>query len=376
MTFRALLVSKDDEAAAVLTPVLSGFGLGVQGCGYTEAIRELTEQKFDAVLVDFDDAEKAALVLQNSYLAAPGSGAVTIALLRDRSKLRSVLGAGANFVLYKPIFSEQAQASLRSAIALIRRERRRCLRVPVQLPVELRVETGLDVEGILLDLSEDGMEVLSSQPLCPSSSLNVRFGLPDGSGQIAAGAEIAWASPNGQTGVRFVGLGEDPRAALRAWVTTNAKRLPPEEPEVPARCKLTDISLGGCYVETDSPFPERSDVTLRLRAAAFDLQALGMVRVMHPSFGMGIEFASGSQERDQVANFIELLSSQPGLSPEMSVLPHGLVSGLDPGKVEPRGAEPFADPLLDLLRDHEGLSEEQFLDKLRKQRGRAAAASS
>jgi CheY-like chemotaxis protein len=157
MTFQSLLVSTDDAAADALTPVLSGFGLGVRRCGYTEAIGELTGQKFEAVLVDFDDPQRAALVLQNAYLASPGNGAVTVALLSDRSAVRHAFGAGANFILYKPVSPEQVQASLRAATAMIKRERRRSLRVPVQVPVELRVANGLDVEGILLDLSEDGL---------------------------------------------------------------------------------------------------------------------------------------------------------------------------------------------------------------------------
>jgi CheY-like chemotaxis protein len=380
MTFKALLVSQDDEAAAVLTPVLSGFSLGVQGCGYTEAIRELTEQKFDAVLVDFDEPEKATLVLQNAYLGSPGSSAVTVALLRDHTKVRSAIGAGANLVLYKPISAEQAKAALLAATALIKRERRRCLRVPVQVPVELRADNGLDVEGILLDLSEVGMEVMSSQPLCPSSSLMVHFALPDGSGLVEAHTEVAWASLNGQTGMRFTGLGENSRAALFNWVAANSKKLPPEEPEILARCKLTDLSLGGCYVETESPFPERSAVILRLNAAGLvatglEVQVLGVVRVMHPGFGMGIEFLSTTgSERDQVAAFIKFLASHPQLSPELSIMPRGLISGMDQAGSEHKAQAEFEDPLLDLLHGHESLSQEQFLHELRGQRGRAASA--
>src|SRR5215471_15891005 len=103
MTFQALLVSKDEETAAVLSPVLSGFGVGVQSCGYPDAMDRLSEQKFDAVIVDFDDPHSAALILQNVSQASIGCNAVTVALLSDKTKVRNVFGAGANFVLYKPV---------------------------------------------------------------------------------------------------------------------------------------------------------------------------------------------------------------------------------------------------------------------------------
>src|SRR5690242_17856201 len=147
MTFQSLLVCKDEPTTDVLTPVLAGFGLGVQCCGYPDALCRLTEQKFDAVIVDYDDPHSAALVLQNAYQSSTPHKTVTVALLSDKTKVRHVFGAGANFVLYKPISQQQAEASLRAAMALMKRERRRSFRVPVQLPVRLRVENGAEKIG-------------------------------------------------------------------------------------------------------------------------------------------------------------------------------------------------------------------------------------
>jgi CheY-like chemotaxis protein len=374
MTFQALLVSTDDAVAQTLTPVLSGFGLAVRGCEYAAAVGELTGQRYDAVLVDFDDPQRASLVLQNASLASPHNGAITVALLRDPGKVRQVFGAGANFVLYKPISPEQAQASLRAATALMKRERRRSLRVPVQVSVELRVANGLDVEGILLDLSEDGLEVLSSQPLCPSASLSLLFRLPEGAADIQAQGQVAWASPNGQSGVRFVELSEATRAQLREWVSSHAALQPPEDGA--AQCKLSDLSQGGCYMETESPFPERSEVTLRLYAEGFEVQAQGMVRVMHPGFGMGVEFASSTaQQQEAVANFIRFLRSRPGISPQLLVMPRALADSADSSHFSQDSPSELSDPLLDLLRNHEALSQEAFLHELQRQRNSELVAS-
>jgi CheY-like chemotaxis protein len=367
MTFQALLVSKDDEAEAVLTPVLSGFGLEIQSCGYPEALCRINEQKFDALIVDYDDPHSAAVVLRNADQT--GTSAVTIALLGDRSKVRNVFGAGANFVLYKPLSEQQAEATMRAATALLKRERRRGYRIPVQIPVQIQVDDSPEMEAILLDLSEDGMEVLSAQPLYPSAAIGASFQLPDDQAKIDLRGEVAWANPNGQSGVRFLNLPENLRGTLRAWVITHSRELPPAEPEPLSECKLTDLSLGGCYVETGSPFPERSGVILRLRAGDMEVQAEGLVRVMHPAFGMGIEFASHTAEqRERVEKFIDFLSGRPGTHPELLVNP-GTVNGAqnyDSPALSASAAS--ADPLLDLLRNHETLTQEEFLHELRKQR--------
>lgn len=374
MTFQALLVSKDDEATAVLTPVLAGAGVAIACCGYPEGICRLTEEKFDAVLVDFDDPHSATLVLQNAHEAASGNHAVTVALLSDKTKVRNVFGEGANFVLYKPISPQQAQAGLRAAIALLKQERRRSFRVPVQVPVQLQVQNGPELEGILLDLSEDGMDILAAQPLCPAATVNAHFSLPDGKTEVQAGGEVTWANPNGQAGVRFVALPENLHSTLRAWVVANAHELPPLEPEPVSHCKLTDLSLGGCYVETESPFPEHSGIVLCLKAEDMEVHADGMVRVMHPGFGMGIEFASRTtDERAQVARFIEFLSSRPGTFPELLITPRALTASDD--YPEGPAKDELEDPLLELLRSHESLNQEEFLQQLRKQRSGEEVAS-
>jgi CheY-like chemotaxis protein/c-di-GMP-binding flagellar brake protein YcgR len=368
MTFHALLVSKDEEAAAVLTPVLSRCGVAVACCGYPEALCRLAEQTFDSVIVDFDDPHSASLVLQNASRGSLGVKAVTVALLSDKTKVRNVFGAGANFILYKPISVEQAEASLRAATALIKRERRRSFRVPVQVPIQLQVQNGPQFESILLDLSEDGMDVLAAQPLCPGATISAQFNLPESTTEIQATGEIAWASPNGQAGVRFIDLPENLRATLKTWVLANAPEIPPPDPEPVSQCTLTDLSLGGCYVETESPFPERSGIILCLKAEDMEVQAEGMVRVMHPGWGMGIEFAARTAEqRMHVENFIGFLSSRPGTTPELLIIPRALAAHADSGADEQR-AEELDDSLLDLLRNHESLGQEDFLQALRNQR--------
>jgi CheY-like chemotaxis protein len=376
MTFESLLVSKDEQASSVLKSVLAGFDSATHWCDYTEALKCLSEEKFDAILVDFDDPHSATVVLQNAYQPSPINKTITIALLSDRTKVRQVFGAGANFVLYKPISDRHAEATLRAATALLKRERRRAFRVAIQLPVQIRVENGGALEGILLDLSEDGLDLLSAQPLCPSAIIAAQFTLPKGHVEIRARGEVAWANPNGESGVRFLDLPESLRSTLRDWVRATAPELPPEDPEPVSQCRLTDLSLGGCYVETESPFPEGSGILLSLKVENMQVQAEGQVRVMHPAFGMGIEFAARTPEqRKQVEDFIDFLSSRPGIQPELLVTPRAL-SAPD-GHKYPRTSkfEEAEDQLLHLLRNHQSMTQEEFLKELHQQRNSQEVAT-
>jgi CheY-like chemotaxis protein len=94
MSFRALLVSKDDQAVETLTPVLSNFGLTVHRCLYPDALCLVSEQKFHAVLVDFDDPHSATLTFEN-LSAARFRGSFSRSVqsakrIRSRRKLRSL----------------------------------------------------------------------------------------------------------------------------------------------------------------------------------------------------------------------------------------------------------------------------------------------
>ena len=372
MTLQALLVSKDDQSAEALTRAMAGFGVAVERSSDPEiAASRLAEHSFDAIVVDFDEAGEASSILQvarQNSADGRASQIITIALVGDASQIRNILGAGAHFILTKPVSEEQASATLRAATSLLKRERRRSFRVPVQAAATIALADGTQMEGIMLDLSDSGMDLLAAQPLAPSALVNCRFTLPDGSHEIDSQGEVAWANPNGQSGIRFVDIDAATSTVLSQWLAANSPEAQPEEEDSVTDCKLTDLSLGGCYVQTESPFPERSSVDLCLRAAELEIHAAGTVRVMHPGNGMGIEFPSRTEEqRKVVGDFIEFLTSQPGTMPELLISPKSLIAE-DAELASSSDDTASEDPLLELLRSGQSMEQEDFLSELRRQR--------
>jgi len=375
MTLQALLVSTDDAAADVLGRVLPNFGIAMDRSSDPETtIARIQQQKFDAIVVDFDDTNLAEAVLQQMQQIR--SDCLSVALVADSTKVRDILSGGAHFVLYKPVSEEAAKAGLRAAAALLSRERRSAFRVPVQAPVEISLPDQRKVDGILLDLSETGMDVLTPEAQAPEALLGFHFQLPDGALEVEGHGQVAWANSNGQTGVRFLDLPQAVVAELKTWLKAAATSMGAAPEENVPHCKLTDLSLGGCYVETDAPFPERALVDLCLKTKALEVHTEGMVRVNHPGHGMGVEFPSRTAEqRAQVANLIDVLRSSADGAPELSISPRALVADLtqfEPGAtlVDSSGAEieEMEDPLLELLRRGSSLQQDDFLTELRHQR--------
>jgi len=217
------------------------------------------------------------------------------------------------------------------------------------------------------------MDVLTAEQQTRGALLAFHFQLADAALEIEAHGQVAWANPNGQTGVHFLDLAEPVSTALKVWLEEAARSVGAGENESVPHCKLTDLSLGGCYVQTDAPFPERALVDLCLKAEELEVHTEGMVRVAHPGLGMGVEFPSRTPEqRAQVENLINFLRSCPATMLELIISPRALVADLtqfesDDKKPEASGDE-LEDPLLELLRRGTALQQDDFMAELQHQR--------
>ncbi len=91
--------------------------------------------------------------------------------------------------------------------------------------------------------------------------------------------------------------------------------------------RLTDISRGGCYLETMSPLPVLTYVNLTLTLDEQHLHAKGQVVVAHPNFGMGIQFIDlGPADRPVLESWLA------GLAPK-AVPPLGRRNGENPVRI-------------------------------------------
>jgi CheY-like chemotaxis protein len=379
MNLQALLVSSDDAAADVLGRVLSGFEIAMDRSSDPETtVERIHQQKFDLLVVDLDQPDIARNVL--SQAKKLGTSPITVALVDDSAQVRGILTAGAHFVLYKPLCDEAAHAGLRPAAGLLSRERRRAFRIPVQAAVEITLPDARKVDGILLDISETGMDVLTAESQVAGALLAFRFQLPDGAVEVDAHGQVAWANPNGQTGVRFLDLPEVTQANLKEWLQAAAATSGEVVATDVPLCKLTDLSLGGCYVETAAPFPERALIDFCLRTKELEVHTEGMVRVMHPAHGMGIEFPSRTPEqRAKVGDVISFLQNSPGEMPELVISARALVADTNQFERSEADADTSADelhdPLLELLRRGSSLEQQEFMTELQLQRSPEDVAS-
>ncbi len=372
MNTRALLVVRDTVAVDTLTSLLRSEGVEVARVpDASNAIVGLPDQAPELIFADFADAD-AVTLLETLRPAAGGPSLLSVFLLQDESERAAALRLGANFIIYKPVSMSQLRSVLIATRSLNSRERRRTTRVPIQLPVNLGWAGEENVEGILLDISGTGMDVLISRPVTNFTELKFQFELPERTVPVAGSGVVAWTRSTGETGVRFENLSEDAHRSLVTWLNSAPQDSPEDCAASGVQCKLTDLSLGGCYVESESPFPIGTRLDLILQARGTFAAAQGWVRVLHPAYGMGIEFLADTEEhRTAVSGFLNFLVSQAGVAPELRASPREIVP-LDP--VIPEGEDEPEDALLHLLQHETGMRQADFLSELQNQRGAASQA--
>jgi len=373
MSLKSLLLSSDDATVRVVRRVLSELDIRVEHCPAAEAaVRKITRERFEAIIVDCSGAEEAASVLRTAKAAPVNQRALTIVLVDSAVGLRRGFEMGAHFVLHKPLSGERAKASFRAVRALMKRERRRQMRVAVQVPVECRGSgSAARFKAKTLDLCEGGMAIQFSGATPNENTLRFALDLPGMNRKFELEGELAWEGDQARVGVRFKSLTDDQLSALRQWL--NGQLPEPEKDDPPVSCRLTDLSLGGCYLETNSPFPQGTRVILSMKAGKVQARAGGVVRITHPEYGMGVEFLSAAgKPDDQVLCLIEALRASGTQSPELQVEPDGLETVEDIRQRATRPPAETEDPLVELFRQKSQVSVEHFLAELRQQRQMAA----
>ncbi len=361
MALTSLVVCADAPAVRVLSRILSELGIQVeQSRDLSAALTRMQAQAFDAVLVDCEDESAALDLVRRARRQPANQTALVIALVDGSNDVREVFARGANFVLYKPISEERANHSLRAARGLMRRERRRNQRVALHSDASIAYANIEDAPVTLLDLSEEGIAIQSQRPLPPKGKVYFQFALPGRVSDVRLSGEVMWQDSSGRAGIRFAGVPHSSRKALTDWLRMNASRNletaagVPSSPKygvgdsagglgllsvsssdrrnrsrracrlsadifrqgsgVPVRSVLSDISTGGCYVETTEPFPSGTALEILVRTNEMKLRLKGIVQASHPGFGMGISFnVQTAEEREQVQRLIATAATLQGV---------------------------------------------------------------
>ncbi|HUM06474.1 MAG TPA: PilZ domain-containing protein [Terriglobales bacterium] len=361
MELRVLIVCPDEDSANLLSSVLGEMGMTAERTpSISRGLERLNEEAFDAVILDYHANQSSEEFLGKFRQGSKNRNTLLIVIVDGDFSARPVFGLGANFVLYRPLSPERTRLSLRAARGLMRRERRRTPRIPVNSTASLAYPGQEDLRATMVDLSDGGTSVRSGNALPPACKVYFQFALPGQQQAVRLSGEVAWQDAAGRTGIRFVDVPQASRRLMHAWLLQNSFRQTKGQPAMPAdrapqsdksdknvlpavglsgnrrgerrfpcklgaevyragssvpnRCTLSDLSEGGCYVEMPTPFDGQSNVEIVVRTPDMKLRIRGQVLAVHPGFGMGVRFIfDDTAEKEEILRLLGILAAGPSL---------------------------------------------------------------
>src|SRR5215467_2985472 len=122
MGYKSLLFCPDERTARVVTQVLNELEFSVEPANEPyAAVKKLTDQRFDALVVDCQNEQDASLLFKTARDSSQNHSSLSVAVVEGQAGVTKAFRIGANLVLTKPINVEQSKGTLRVARGLLRK---------------------------------------------------------------------------------------------------------------------------------------------------------------------------------------------------------------------------------------------------------------
>jgi DNA-binding response OmpR family regulator len=213
----ALLVSRDLEALFQLQSALDGLDVKWQVCySPEEALDAVVHTEFSLLVVDYE-LPHAPQVARMARVAAPRRKVVAGAMVSGFTPMTTALQNGLQFVLHKPLDSEEVEPCLHAYKRSMRSDRRNSPRPEMRALVQLSLD-GRNLPALALDVSEHGIALHAVEALPRSRDVAVRFLLPGTQHKVESICEVIWSESDGRAGLFFSSLTPQSRKHLRHWL--------------------------------------------------------------------------------------------------------------------------------------------------------------
>jgi PilZ domain-containing protein len=201
---KALILSTNHESVAIFSQIFREIGIETQRSeSEAYALERLMSEKFEALVLDFDDLASCGNVKAQLGSIRPNQNVAVVAIASDDGAKAAAVQSGTTFVIERPLIPVQLRSLLRTIYGRMVRSSQSYFRFNFQIPVSLVRELGNRVQCTTINLSHNGMAISTPEPLIPGESLRIAFLLPNTDSPINAEGTVIWDDAHGKAGIRF-----------------------------------------------------------------------------------------------------------------------------------------------------------------------------
>jgi CheY-like chemotaxis protein len=223
LAIRALVVSNDRETIGALSQAMGQSAIHVEVSDSVDsAIRELCHNKYEAIVVDFQNQQESLALVRKQRTTTSNRSAVVWGIVNSDRESSEAFRAGANFVVVRPLSQSTLGRTLKVSYPLMVREKRRYHRTSMEVQVFVTSPSHPEFIANSINISEGGMALDGSVPVQVGERLTLRFKIPGTDDAIKLTAEVCWYDHEGRVGFQFLTLSEQVKEQIQLWI---AERL-------------------------------------------------------------------------------------------------------------------------------------------------------
>lgn len=199
---KALVVARDLQIALIFARLFRELRVEAVACpSEREASTHLASEKFAAIVFDVKDFPNCSAILKD--VPGPNKRALVIAVTDESNAKRAISNISAGLIIQRPLVLSQIRTLLHGVYGRMLRDEQAYFRLPIEISVWLRKESGKLLDCTTLNLSQRGMAVGSSAFFEVGEDVSIGFSLPNTDILVSAKGTIIWDDKHGKAGISF-----------------------------------------------------------------------------------------------------------------------------------------------------------------------------
>ena len=217
---QAFLMTRDLVLVTSFTDVCRELGVEVQAITWSDRVpEELSREKYEAVLIDFDTVPNPLPVLSAVRQSPANRNAVIFAAATETGARQQALTNGVNLVIQRPFDAKEMRRVLHGAYDVMVHERRSYFRCAAEIPVHLiRTRSGEDFRCTTMNLSSRGAGLKVPSSLDPGEELQLVMFLQEPDVTVRAVGIVVWDDKHGRAGINFKCATPRHQIGLDSWL--------------------------------------------------------------------------------------------------------------------------------------------------------------
>lgn len=216
---KALVVSGNRQTIDIFAYLFREVGIEAANCdSKSRAIDHVTSEKFDALVLDFDNLSGCSEIVENVRDIRPNREIPLFAIASENQAKATALALSSNFVIERPLVPQQIKSLLRTVYGRMLRSSQAYFRLNIELSVSMARASGPLLNGRTLNVSQNGMALTSPVSLKTGEMLHLVFAIPHTDVVVSAEGTVIWDDGHGKSGIRFKCSSASAEARYFEWL--------------------------------------------------------------------------------------------------------------------------------------------------------------